>query len=123
MALEDGRDIIRGLQGLVLQALDAVCLEVDGRCHLGPADAVQVVLAAQVPHQLRQPDERLCVPGVLDADDVRDARSHRWGARAAAASAPTWRRGSTAWRGCSTALGATWASKSSSSKRSHSFAG
>ena len=54
VALKDGGDVICGLQSLVLQGLDAVRLEVDGRHHLDPADAVEVVLAAQVSHQLRE---------------------------------------------------------------------
>ena len=116
MALQDGGDVIRGLEGFVLQSLDPVSLVIAGCRRLDPAHAVQVVLAAEIPHQLRQLDERLGVPCVLDADDVRDARSHCWRARTCAATAAARCR-------CSTAIGATGSSKSSSSKRGHSFAG
>ena len=78
MALEDGRDIIRGLQGLMLQRLNALGLAVAGRCRLGPARAVQVVLPAEISDQPRQVHERLGVTDVFGADDVGDARSHRW---------------------------------------------
>ena len=53
MPLKDGRDIVIDLEHFVLQRLDALCLAVAGRRRLDPAHAVQVVLAAEVPHQLR----------------------------------------------------------------------
>ena len=89
MALQDGGRVIRGLERFVLQNLNAVGLVIDGRRRLDPAHAVQVVLAAEIPHQLRQLDERCGVPHVLDADDVRDACSQCRRARACAAAAAT----------------------------------
>ena len=46
VTLQDGGDVVRGLEGFVLQDLDAVRLVVDSRRRLDPADAVEVVLTA-----------------------------------------------------------------------------
>ena len=89
VALKDAGNVVVDLEHFVLQRLDAVSLAVAGCRRLDPAHAVQVVLAAEIPHQLRQLDQRRGAPRVRDTDDVRDACSHCWRARACAATAST----------------------------------
>ena len=75
MALQDGGDVIRGLEGFVLQSLDPVSLVIAGCRRLDPGNAVQVVLAAEVTYQLRELDKRCGVASVLGADHVGDTHS------------------------------------------------
>ena len=83
IAFEDARQVVVDLQHLVLHRLEPLCLVVAGGHNLHPGRTVEVMLAHQVPDELRHLSDRHGACAIFGGDDFRRLRS-RWRARAMA---------------------------------------
>ena len=77
IALKDARQLVVDLQHLVLHGLEPLRLVLAGGHDLHPGRTVELVLAHQVPHELRHFGERHGARAVFGRDDFRRLRSRR----------------------------------------------